>query len=326
MPQSPAAPRTLGSGGPVVSAVGLGSWAMGGPHWRRGEPIGWGVVDDDESVAAIHAALDAGITFFDTADVYGCGHSERVLGGVLGPLGDRVVVATKFGYTYDEETRESPGTDASPAYIRQACEASLGRLGRDAIDLYQFHLGQHEIADVDDVIETLEELVAEGKICAFGWSTDDTARAEYIARSPHCAAIQQAFNILSGNAATLEVCERNGLASIVRSPLGMGLLTGSMSRETTFSAMDVRRSWDFDGEQGDRLGRLERIRGVLTEDGRTLAQGALGWLLARSPACIPIPGMRTVAQVVDDAGVLAAGALSPTQMDTIESLLSAPAA
>jgi aryl-alcohol dehydrogenase-like predicted oxidoreductase len=264
------------------------------------------------------------MTFFDTADVYGCGHSERVLGRALFGRDD-VVIATKFGYTYDEATRESPGTDATSAYIRAACEESLRRLGRSAIDLYFFHLGDYPVESADDVIATLEDLAAEGKIRSFGWSTDDAARAEAIARSSWCAAIEQAFNVLDGDIATLEVCERHELASVVRSPLGMGLLAGGITRSSTFSDSDLRRSWDLDGKDGRRLDALASIRGILTQDGRTLAQGALGWLLARSTSFVPIPGIRTVPQAEDNSGALRLGALSDQQMADIHAVLTSGA-
>ena len=314
--------RTLGAIGPEISAIGFGCWAIGGPHTRDGQPIGWGVVDDDESVAAIHAALDAGITFFDTADVYGCGHSERIVARALKGRRDGIVVATKFGFTYDEEKRESPGTAASPEYIRSACEASLRRLETDTIDLYQFHLGGYDLDRAGEVVETLEQLVAEGKIRAFGWSTDDAERAAFFARSPHCTAVQQAFNVLSGNAETLKVCEENGLASIVRGPLGMGVLTGKMNRDTTFADTDVRHGWDFKGAQAQTLASVERIREILTSNGRTLAQGALGWLLARSPNFVPIPGIRTVAQAKENAGALQTGPLSEPEMSEVDKALT----
>ena len=130
--------------GIATSALGLGCWAIGGPFGPEGFAAGWGDVDDDESVAAIRRGLELGVTFFDTADVYGTGHSETVLGRALGGERDDVVIATKFGNTFDEGTGRMLGTDASPAYIRRACEASLRRLGTDRIDLYQCHLGDLE--------------------------------------------------------------------------------------------------------------------------------------------------------------------------------------
>lgn len=314
--------RVLGRGGPTISAIGFGCWAIGGPHTRDGNPIGWGEVDDNESVEAIHAALDAGVTFFDTADVYGCGHSERVLARGLRGRRDGVTVATKFGFRYDEEKRESPGSAASPEYIRTACEASLRRLESETIDLYQFHLGGHGLTETEEVIATLEQLVDEGKVRTFGWSTDDSERAAMIARSPHCAAIQLHFNVLGGSAETLAVCEQNDLAAIARGPLGMGLLSGKMSKQTQFGGDDVRHGWDFNGAQARNLDAVERIRDILTSNGRTPAQGALAWLLARSEALVPIPGCRTVAQAQDNAGVLRHGPLSSDEMAAIDSALA----
>lgn len=313
--------RSLGAGR-VVSAIGFGTWAIGGPHSRNGQPIGWGEVDDDESIRAIRAAVDAGVTLFDTADVYGCGHSERMLARALPRDRGEILLATKFGYTYDEATKESPGSDASPAYIRRACEASLRRLRVEAIDLYQFHLGDHPLDQARDVLATLEDLTREGKIRSFGWSTDDPERAALFASNPHCAAIQLSFNIFDGNAATLQVAERFGVAALVRSPLGMGLLTGRITASTRFAADDVRSGWDLAGEVSERLAVLERIRSVLTEDGRTLAQGALGWLLARSANIVPIPGVRTEAQAEDNAGVLRRGPLTREQMVRIDRVLA----
>ncbi len=313
--------RPLGGSGLEVSAVGFGCWAIGGPHTRDGNPIGWGVVDDDESVAAIHAALDEGVTFFDTADVYGCGHSERVLARALRGRRDGVVVATKFGFTYDEDKRESPGEDASPAYVRTACEASLRRLETDVIDLLQFHLGGCELGAAEDVLAALEELVDDGKIRSYGWSTDDPGRAALFAASSHCAAIQQSFSVLGGNAETLEVCERNDVASIVRGPLGMGVLSGKMNAGTRFSDDDVRRGWDFGGAQAKTLDAVDRVREILASNGRTLAQGALCWLLARSPAFVPIPGCRTVAQARENAGALRHGPLSAAEMAAVDEAL-----
>ena len=143
--------RTLGRSGIQVSAMGLGCWAIGGPFWRGDVAVGWGKVDDDESVRAIHCALDLGITFFDTADVYGAGHSERVLGRALSACRDKVIIATKFGNTFDETSKQITGADASPEYIRRACEASLRRLNTDHIDLYQFHDGGYNLEHAGEV-------------------------------------------------------------------------------------------------------------------------------------------------------------------------------
>src|SRR5262245_11649553 len=198
-----------------VSAIGLGCWAIGGPFRLDGKPDGWGAVDDDESVRAINRAIDKGVTLFDTADVYGTGRSERVLGRAVRGRRDDVVLATKFGYTYDESAREITGTDLSPAYVRRACAASLIRLGTDHIDLYQLHVGEPAPAAVDDVFGVLEDLVDEGKIRAYGWSTDDADRIRGIGGRRRAAAVQFSLNVLSDTPAALAVCDDLELAGLV---------------------------------------------------------------------------------------------------------------
>jgi aryl-alcohol dehydrogenase-like predicted oxidoreductase len=315
-------PRTLGRSGIEVSPIGFGAWAIGGPAYRDGNPIGWGHVDDDESIAAIHAALDAGITFFDTANIYGAGHSERVVGRALAGRRDQVVIATKFGNLFDEASRQATARDASADSIRAQCDASLDRLGIDVIDLYQFHIGDYAIDKADEVVATLEGLVDAGKIRSFGWSTDDPERIALFAQSPHCAAAQVHFNVIDDNAAVADVIEEHQLAGVNRGPLAMGALTGKFSRQTTFGDDDVRRRFDFEGgKEGRTLDALERIRDVLASDGRTLAQGSLSWLLARSGNFVPIPGIRTVAQAQDNAGAIAHGPLEESQMAEIEKTL-----
>ncbi|MDP9374823.1 MAG: aldo/keto reductase, partial [Chloroflexota bacterium] len=173
--------RRLGRSGVEVSALGLGCWAIGGQFWRDGRPRGWGQVDDAESIRALGRALDLGVTFFDTADVYGCGHSERVLARALAGRRDRVVIATKFGNVFDEASRQAFGTDTSPGYVRRACEASLRRLNTDYIDLYQFHVGNCGLDEALAVREALEGLVGEGKIRHYGWSTDRAENARLFA-------------------------------------------------------------------------------------------------------------------------------------------------
>src|SRR3954466_11100472 len=157
--------RDLGTRtGTEVSALGLGCWAIGGPWTSNGMPAGWGEVDDDESIRAIRHALDLGVTLFDTADVYGGGHSERVLGRALAQRRDDAVIVTKVGNVFDEASRTAGGQDVSPAYLRRACEASLRRLDIDRIDVYLIHDGIHAPEEVPAVVETLEELVSAGKV------------------------------------------------------------------------------------------------------------------------------------------------------------------
>ena len=314
--------RTLGRNGPTVSALGLGCWAIGGPFWRGDSPVGWGEVNDDESLRSIQRALDLGVTFFDTSDVYGCGHSERLLGRALVGRRSQVVIATKFGNVFDERTRHITGEDASPEFVRKACDASLKRLNTDYIDIYQFHLGQYDPVKAVEVRDTLEGLVAAGMIRAYGWSTDSPERARVFAEGPHCTSIQQRLNIFEGNAETLAVCEQFNLASINRGPLAQGLLTGKFSSDSQLPADDVRHRWNLrEGDLAVRLRKLEALRAVLTRDGRTLAQAALGWVWARSPQTVPIPGFKTVTQIEDNVGALRYGPLNAGQMAEIKQLM-----
>ena len=320
--------RVLGRSGIKVSDIGFGSWAIGGPMSDDGRPIGWGVTDDAMSVAAIRRALDLGITFFDTADVYGGGHSEEVLGQALTGRRDEVVIATKFGYTFDAGAKVATGADASPAYIRGACEASLRRLSTDHIDLYQLHQAEMPLADVEPVIEALEQLVADGLIRSYGWSTDDPARAAAFAAGPNCAAVQHGANVFVDTPDMFAACDSLDLACVIRSPLAMGLLTGKFTAQSQLAADDCRSggmggpAFTAGRPTPEWLARLDAIRGVLTGGGRTLTQGALGWLLARSPSAVPIPGIRTVAQAEENAGALRTGALSAAEMTQIAALLA----
>lgn len=315
--------RTLGKSDLTVSALGLGCWAIGGPFWRGDTPVGWGDVDDDQSIRAVQRALDLGVNFFDTADVYGCGHSERILGRALAGQRDNVVIATKFGNTFDEQTRQITGFSGDPAYIEQACEASLRRLNIDTIDLYQFHIGDYDLEKADAVQETLERLVDAGKIRWYGWSTDDPTRAAFFTQGEHYVSVQQRFNLFEGSTETLTVCEEHGLASINRSPLAKGLLTGKFHVNSTLPPNDVRHDWDFRrGEPARRLQTLEALRNVMTRDGRSPAQAALGWLWARSERTIPIPGFKNIAQVEENVDALKYGPLDAEQMDAVADLLS----
>jgi len=321
--------RTLGRSDIEVSPMGLGCWAIGGPFWAGETPLGWGEVDDEESIRAIHAALDLGITLFDTANVYGAGHSERVLGRAFARTRSRVVITTKFNAVFDEITRLVTGSDASPSGIRAACEDSLRRLNTDYIDLYQFHANDFPTDKAEPVRETLETLVKEGKIRAYGWSTDYPERVEVFAQGPNCAAIQLQLNVLDDNPTVIEQCEKYNLAALNRGPLAMGILTNTYTGGTKLSADDVRgekspewMKYFKDGKPNpDWLSKRDAVREILTSNGRSVAQGALAWLWARSPKTLPIPGFRTVAQVKENAGAMQIGPLTMEQMREIDWIL-----
>jgi aryl-alcohol dehydrogenase-like predicted oxidoreductase len=289
-----------------------------------GYPVGWGDVDDAESLRAIDRALDLGVTFFDTANVYGTGYSEKILGQALRGKRDQVVIATKFGRAFEEYSRITIGADARPTAIRQQCEDSLRRLQTDYIDLYQFHLAGYNPAAAPEVVAACEALVGEGKIRAYAWSTDDVDRARVFAQGDHCAAVQVQINIFERNDAMLDLCAEHNLAAIIRGPLAKGLLTGKFTPSSTLPANDVRSGWNLkDGEQADQLDRLEQLRDILTQDGRSLAQAALGWLWAKSEHTVPIPGFKTTRQVEDNVGALNYGPLTAEQMRQIEAIVGA---
>ena len=318
--------RKLGKSGLEVSAMGLGGWAIGGTAWAGDQPVGWGKVDDDESIHALRRGFDLGVNLFDTADGYGNGHSEQVLGRAFAGMRERVIFATKFGGGFDPETAQNLDQDASP--IRRACEASLRRLNTDYIDLYQFHRNNYNPVKAVAVREALEELVKEGKIRYYGWSTDYAENARVFATGPHCVAIQQHLNVFYGNDETLGVCEEFGLASINRGPLAMGLLTGKFTADSQLPADDIRSSnfswleYFDDGKPNQEfLDKVDAVREVLTSGGRTLVQGALAWLWGRSEQTIPIPGFKTVAQIEENVAAMEFGPLTAEQMQEIDRVL-----
>ncbi len=320
--------RLLGRSGIEVSALGLGCWAIGGEMWMDGKPDGWGSVDDAESIRAIRRALDLGVTFLDTADAYGCGHSEEVIGQAIAGRRDQVVLATKFGHVPAEGSRTLAGTCVDAGYIERACRASLRRLRTDRIDLYQLHVWSVQVAEVAGILETLERLVEKGMIRAYGWSTDLVDGARLFARGAHCATIEHALNLFADAPAMLELCGREGLASVDRSPLAMGLLSGKFDRQSVLPRDDVRGA-GFDWVPYFREGRpspallerLEAVREILRSGGRTLAQGALAWIWGRSGATVPIPGFKSVRQVEENAGALRHGPLTPEQMAEVARIL-----
>ncbi len=317
--------RKLGRSGIDVSAVGMGCWAIGGPYSSPdGKPCGWGDIDDADSIRAIHRAIDLGVNLFDTAACYGCGHSETVLGEALqGGRRENVIIATKFWHRFDEDRRVTAGTLDSPAEIKTSCDNSLRRLRTDVIDLFQFHQGSFPAEDAEPIRDACEQLVGEGKIRFYGWSTDDPQRAAVFAAGEHCTAIQQRLSLFQGNPETLALCERENLASLNRGPLIKGLLTGKFTRESTFPDNDVRFPWwDLkDGQEGQWLDRFNQVRDVLTANGHTLAQAALAWIWAKSPVTVPIPGFKNVTQVEENAGAMDKGPLSDEQMQEIDRIL-----
>jgi len=317
--------RVLGRSGIPVSPLGMGCWAIGGVWQFIDIQAGWGEVDDNESIRAVQHAFDSGINFFDTAATYGTGHSEHIVGKALGHLRDQVVIATKFGFNVDEKAKLAvryKDADEVIQHLRADCEASLRRLNMDTIDLFQLHVWDYPIESAVALRDALETLVQEGKIRWYGWSTDSVESARVFAEGEHCAAIQHDLNVVKDAAEMLTLCKQLNMASVNRSPLARGALTGKYNKDTVFAANDVRNDpWSHETFFVPVLNHLEALRDILTSEGRSLTQGALAWIWGRSEVAIPIPGIRTVAQVSENAGAMEFGPLKPEQMQQIDELL-----
>ena len=321
--------RILGKSKLEVSALGMGCWAIGGPWiWaqpgRDPYPAGWGNTDDDESIRAIHAALDLGVNFFDTAANYGAGHSEVILGRALKGRRDDIVIATKFGHIVNEQEKTVYGDpDLIIENVRTDLKNSLRRLQTDFIDIYQLHEGDYSPELAPELQSVLEELVEAGKIRWYGWSTDLVDRARIFAPGAHCTSIQFRLNAIYDNPEMRSVCAEFDLAGINKDPLNKGILTGKFTSTSTFPENDIRSRADFAGdEMSRRLKLVDELREILTSNGRTMAQGALAYIWALDERMVPIPGFKSVAQVRENAGALEFGPLTETQVREVQSLVA----
>jgi aryl-alcohol dehydrogenase-like predicted oxidoreductase len=288
--------RTLGRTGLRVSEVGFGAWAIGGPAKLGDVEIGWGEVDDAMSLWAIEAAYDTGVTFFDTADVYGAGRSEVLIGKALKSKRDRVVIATKVG------NRTTAGgewaKDFSKRWITEAIEASLTRLGMDYVDLYQLHSGTDTAQYRDETFEALNALKAAGKIRHYGISVGPCAHGPWVIRNTPAETIQVVYNMLEREpeAELLPLAQAQGIGIIARVPLASGFLSGKFTQETQFAPND-HRARTYPPEKIRRMvGQVAKL-GFLTEgQSKTLAQAALQYCLAHPAVSAVIPGAKTPEQ------------------------------
>ena len=321
--------RKLGRSGIEISALGLGCWAIGGPFTYGGMPDGWGDIDDNESIRAIHRAIELGINFLDTADCYGVGHSEEVIGKAIVGKRNDLVIATKFANFGNEATKTLYGVNVTPDYIEKACDASLKRLGTDYIDLYQLHEANILMADVEPILMTLDKLVHKGKIRTYGWSTDMVIGARLFAERANCSAIQHCLNVFQDAPDMIKFCESSNLASINRSPLAMGFLSGKFASQSMLPKDDVRgagHTWVPYFKDGkpvpEFLKALDSVKEILTSNGRTIAQGSLAWIWGKSNSTIPIPGFKTIKQVEENVKAIEFGPLSQVQMEEIDRILN----
>lgn len=307
--------------------IGMGCWAIGGPFWNGDIPVGYAGSDDAESIRTIHAAWDSGVRVFDTSAVYGAGHSETLLGSALKTRPGAIIIS-KFGHSFNGKTKQMTGPQFDPAYVRASIDRSRSRLGRDRIDVMLLHLNGLSVDEAKPAFDTLDELVQEGKIAAYGWSTDFPDSLDAFANKTGFVAVQHVMNVFFDAPGLSNLANAQNVTQLIRSPLGMGVLTGKFSDNHQVPVDDVRRD-DGNGKGFFRDGRidpdcavqLDSVRELLTTGGRTLTQGALGWLLAKSDNVLPIPGAKTAAQAVENAGAMEFGPLPDTVMAEIETIL-----
>ena len=287
----------LGNTGITVSEIGFGGWAIGGAAEASGTPLGWGRTNDDESLAAIRRARELGVTFFDTADSYGFGRSESLLGIVLSRRREEVVIATKVGVVRDSEGRLKK--DFSRSHISHAVDGSLKRLRTDYIDLYQLHNPTLEELQRDDIHEAMDRLQEVGKIRFWGVSVTTPEEGIEIIRKGWGYALQVLYNVLNQAPATslFPLAKEKGYGIIARVPLASGLLSGKFRPDTVFSKDDVRQNFLTPKRLEEVLPRVDEAKSIIGGTARSLAEGALRFVLSDDGVSTAIPGARNVRQV-----------------------------
>jgi aryl-alcohol dehydrogenase-like predicted oxidoreductase len=295
--------RQLGNTDLKVSEVSFGTWAIGGS---------WGTVQDEESLRALHTAMDQGVNFFDTADVYGDGHSEELLAKATAGRESEIHIATKFCRSGDIH---DPAIYTEKA-VRAYCEASLKRLNRETIDLYQIHCPPFEILKQGLVFEVLDKLQAEGMIRYYGVSVETVEEGLFCMEQPNVRALQVIFNIFRQKplAELLPKASAKGVGLLARLPLASGLLTGKFNKQTTFEAGD-HRNFNNNGEQfnvGETFAGLGFAKGLelsnqlgwIAEGKESMTRAALRWILDHEAISCVIPGFKNSAQVLDNLQAL----------------------
>jgi aryl-alcohol dehydrogenase-like predicted oxidoreductase len=287
--------RPLGRTGLTVSEIGFGTWGLGGDSY--------GPVDDAQSRAALLTAFDRGVTFYDTSDLYGGGHSESILGSTFRDRRDKVVIATKVG-TLPHTGFYMP-QDFSAENIRRSIDASLARLGTDYVDVYQLHSPQIDLPNWDEIVGTLVALRDAGKIRAFGMSARSPKDALVAVQQHAFGVVQVNFNLIDHRAiddGLLDECRRRGVGVIARTPLCFGYLSGTLTGDEEFVGRDHRANWPR--EQLRRWAQSPRLFAPLVDGrGRSIAQLALQFCIAPDAVSTVIPGMLTVAQVDENISV-----------------------
>ncbi|HHA2449009.1 TPA: aldo/keto reductase [Stenotrophomonas maltophilia] len=304
--------RELGRSGLKVSALGLG--CMGLTH-AYGQPV-----ERSQGIALLHAAVERGVTFFDTAEVYGPYTNEDLLGEALAPYRDKLVIATKFGF---KDARTDTGLDSRPENIRAVAEASLKRLRTDHIDLFYQHRVDPNVP-IEDVAGTVRDLIAEGKVGHFGLSEASAATVRRAHAVQPVAAVQSEYSLWwrEPERELLPALQELGIGFVPFSPLGRGFLTGAINADTTFDANDFRNSvprFEVEARRANQV-LVDRISAIAAARGATPAQVALAWLLAQAPWIVPIPGTTKVHRLEENLGA-ADLQLAPEELQRIAQAL-----
>lgn len=302
--------RKLGNQGLIVSELGLGCMGMS-------EFYGTG--DEAESIATIHRALELGVTFFDTADMYGRGENEELVGKAIAQHREQVVIATKFGIQRGEDN-SFRGISGSPEYVRSACEASLKRLNTEYIDLYYQHRVDPKVP-IEDTVGAMAELVQQGKVRYIGLSEASAATIRRATKVHPISALQSEYSLWSRDIEDeiIPTIAELGIGLVAYSPLGRGFLSGTVTKIDDLAPDDYRRnSPRFQGENFDKnLQLVERVKEIASSKGVTPGQLALAWLLAKSDEIVPIPG--TKRRVYLEENVIATQIeLSPNELQNLE--------
>lgn len=292
--------RVFGKTGLAVSSVGFGSWALGGPMEVGGNPVGWGRIETDVALRALDRAVELGVNFFDTADSYGLGHSESLLGQAFRGRRSRVLIASKVG----NEILASGGhrKNFSRDYIQDSLHASLNRLETDYLDLYQLHNPSMAVIRQGEVFETLETLRRQGKIRYFGVSVSTVEEGLEIIRLGAGQGLQVLYNALNQKPAErlFPAARRAGYGIVVRVPLASGLLTGKMTPDTRFGPDDIRANFLTTKRLGEVLKKVAVFRTLTGIPEGSLTCAALSFALANQAVSIAIPGAKESNQVAEN--------------------------
>jgi len=311
--------RKLGKTDLKVSEIGFGTWGIGGPARLGSKEIGWGNVDDEVALRTLEACLDFGINFIDTADVYGGGHSEELIGKVFKDRRSEVVLCSKGGNVGFSESGFVK--DFSREWIKKVCEESLKRLQTDCIDVYLYHTPRGDLHYIPEEFETLDELKREGKIRYGGVSIGPAEDGIKLLGCGCGEVIELAYNILQRDAEgeLFPGCQEEKVGVIVREPLCSGFLTGKFSPEVTFPTNDVRSSLPREVIEG-RVEKAERLQDLFADRSGSLTQLALQFCLSSQAVSVVIPGAKTPEQLKENANASELGPLTSEELASIDEL------